>query len=209
MTRYRHYLLLLAIGCLAFMMSRLLDTFRPPASWRQLQHWAATARPGDLYRGNKEFSTNDGRQWTPLHTQTEPIKFLFSDNPEYLYNDAVGKGLAAMRLTRDAAYRQNPAKSLKFGVGLMHINMTRDSAGKPQAQTLRIVASLARKMDDCSNGDKATVSIDKGAYGLSDDVEAIAGRKCAVSWFGTPNVAPVTRTIAPGETQVLFASTLR
>ncbi|MHB9022649.1 MAG: hypothetical protein ACYC7E_00520 [Armatimonadota bacterium] len=205
--------LLIGVSLIAIIVPRLYHAASSPESWRQLQQWAATAKPGELLRGNLEFTKDSGRQWTPQHTQAEPIKFLFSDNPEYLYNTAIGKGLAYMRLTRDPAYRHEPAESMKFGLGMMHINMTKDASGQPLSQTLRVVARVERAVTD--DGETfhaeraAVVRITKGACGLSTDVEAVAGRNCAVAWFDKPNVAPTSRRIAPGDAQVLFSQKLR
>jgi hypothetical protein len=164
-----------------------------PPEWRALQAWAATAQPGDLLRGNPELSRLTGRLWNPVHTQTGAMRFLYSDNPEYLYNDSYHRVLASMRLSAGAT---------AFGVGLHHINK-HEAKGTPLPGRLRIVARLAT-----TAAGPATVRRVAGAYGLSYGMPVYAGRACTTAWLTRPNVPPASVTVRPGETRVLWERVL-
>lgn len=203
----RYISLMLVLAGMALLTVGVIDACYTPASWSQLQQWAAVARPGEVLQGNRELAKTGGCIWSPMHTQTEPIKFLYSDSPEYLGNSAVGKGLAYMRLTYDSQYRRDPGKDMRFGIGLNHIN---HAAGP---QTLGILIRLVAKTQDGGqsflNTHPATVRISKGAYGVVKQIQAFAGKQCAVHWFSAPNVPPMSCRLAPGEARLIFARTLQ
>lgn len=197
--------------CLALIVTRIINHLYVPAAWSQLQRWVATATPGELLTGNAELTSVDGRRCVPLRTQSTSMPFLFSDNPEYLYNESVDKGLAYMRLSRDPHVSRQP---IPFGVGFNHINDTTNPAtGKLQAQTISIVIRLLPAVREGShsyvNTQKAIVHLVKGAYGVSTGKSQIlAGRQCAINWFQRPNVPPTSLTLAPGEARVIFTRTM-
>lgn len=156
--------------------------FSTPPAWRALQGWAASAEPGALLTGNAELASVDGRQWPPVRTQEADIPFLFSDNPEYLYHDSVGKGLARMTLPG----------ATPFGVGWNHINKT------VQAQPLQLLVQSQAKRP-------VTVRLLRGAYGFTTGNQQImAGRQCAIAWFSAPNIRPAAVTLRPGEARALY-----
>lgn len=183
-----------------------------PPAWRALQQWAATAEPGTLLKGNAELEASGGKVWQSLHTQESAIPFLFSDGPEYLYPTAVGKGLASMRLSTAARYLDDATLRAPFGVGLYHINLTRDDDGRGLPHPLRIVARALPSASDQTrshqNTQVATVRLLKGAYGKTNGMPVQGGKLCALHWFGTPNAVPTTVTLKPGEARTLFETTL-
>lgn len=213
--RHRGWLLtlLLALGGLAFGLVQVAEYYYAPASWTQLQQWTLTATPGDMLHGNLELGKDGGKQWTPLHAQDEAIPFLYSDAPEYLGNHAVGKALARMRLTEDAAYLSHPERKMKFGVGFHHINHSVNPGnGRQQAETISIVARLLPfvtngKQTESSQG-PATVRLVKGAFGTAVGMPVFAGKACAMNWFTHPNAKPATVTLRPGEARAIFRYTL-
>lgn len=185
-----------------------------PPTWTALQQWARTAEPGTLLRGNPELAVLDGRDLPPLHTQIGPIRFFFSDSPEYLYRDALGKGLATMRLTGAAADRAVPDTRVPFGVGIYHINKVVDpetKVGKPA--TVSVVVRAMKSVTDGGtkyvNTHPMTVHLLRGACGVSDVMPMYAGKACAMSWFTTPNVKPATLTLQPGEAKAIYTRTLQ
>lgn len=180
-----------------------------PPEWRRLQAWAATARPGELLRGNGQLDELDGRVLAPWRSQQAAIPFLFSDSPEYLYNDAINKGLACMGLPVTPAARTHPEQPVPFGVGVYHINKTTDATtAKPQPQRLQVVVRLLRRTGDGTNTRPAIVTLRKGAYGQSIGMPVFAGKACVQRWFSAPNVAPCRITLQPGDARPIFAITL-
>lgn len=202
---------MLGIGGVALALAavRVIADHSSPASWSQLRRWAASAQPGTLYRGNRELAAAGGTYWPAVHGQQQAIPFLFSDAPEYLHDDALGKGLAYRRLTTEARYRRESGARLPFGVGFHHINKTRDTVtGHPHAATLAIVVRLASSLREGAqtvrNSTPATVRLVHGAYGMEKGMAVFAGRQCALNWFDHPNVLPVTVTLRPGEARAIF-----
>ncbi|MHB9107975.1 MAG: hypothetical protein ACYDCO_13030 [Armatimonadota bacterium] len=213
LSRPRWWLLVIALlllAGLAFGMMRVAEYYYAPASWTELQHWALTAAPGDMLRDNPELGKDGGKHWTPLHTQDEAIPFLYSDAPEYLHNDTVGKALARMRLTEDAACLSHPERKMQFGVGLHHINKTVSPGNeKPRPETVSIVVRLLPSVSEGKqihvSKSPATVRLVKGAYGTATGMPVFAGKQCAVNWFTRPNAKPATVTLRPGEAHAIFS----
>jgi hypothetical protein len=191
----------------------LYACYHIPKAWTQLQQWARTAETGELYTGNPQLAKLDGRALVPFHTQAGEMKFLFSDSPEYLYRDALGKGLACMRLTEEATYLLKPETPLPFGAGIYYINKVTDPdthVGQPATVSL-VVRALKTVTDGGKthrNTRSAVVRLTKGASGESDVMPMFAGKACATAWFTRPNVVPVSVTLRPGEAKIIYANTL-
>ncbi len=189
------------------------NCYTPPA-WTALRQWAQAAEPGALLKGNPELAKLDGRDLPVVHTQDAPMRFVFSDSPEYLYRDALGKGLATMRLTDAPADRATPGKRIPFGVGIYHINKVTDPethAGRPATVSLvvRAMASVTDAGKTYRNTRPTVVRLLRGACGVSDVMPMHAGKACAISWFTTPNVQPATVILRPGEAKIIYARTLQ
>jgi hypothetical protein len=202
-------LTLLVIGCLVLVggSMALFRAWHTPPAWRDLQRWAATAEPGTLYH-NPELGPVDGRVMRTRHTQDAPMPFLYSDSPEYLYADAVGKGLASMRLTVDRRYREDPRRRLPFGVGIYHINKTVDAGNRPRTERLQVVVRLLKDVDGARNTRPATVILRKSARGLSAVMPVLAGKACARTWFAAGAQPPRAFTLRPGEAAVVYSVAL-
>ncbi len=193
--------------------SYLHRNFSTPPAWTALQEWVRTAQPGELLTGYPELVQLDGREMTPVHTQDDAIPFLFSDSPEYLYTDALGKGLACMRLTREATYRTQPEQRRTFGVGIYHINKVTDpETRQAKPATVSLVVRALTSVEDGGvthrNVRPAAVRLLRGAAGESDVMPMFAGKACAKAWFTHPNISPKTITLRPGEAKAVYTSTL-
>lgn len=215
MTRIRWKMVLVVLGfiILTYAGLRLYHHLYTPKAWTALQQWGRTAKPGELLKGNAELAMLDGRDLPPVHTQKDSIKFLFSDSPEYLYNDSVSKGLACMRLTDDAAYRDKPEASMPFGAGIYHINKVTDpDTLKSRSISVSLVVRLMKSVTDGGktyrNTRPAVVHLLKGAWGTSDVMPMYAGKACAMCWFTEPNIQPATILLQPGEATDIFMQVL-
>jgi len=212
----RKAILIVTLACAGIallLLLRMKEHAAVPASWTQLQRWMAAAQLGELCRGNAELARGGGVEWVPVHGQTQAMRFLYSDSPEFLYNASLGKALARMRLTEDAAYLRNPQQAMPFGVGINHTNhATNPATGAGQAQPVGIRISLAKDMRDggrtCANNRDAVVTLCRGAYGLGARKQVYAGKQCAVNWFAHPNVPTASLVLHPGESRLIFTHNL-
>lgn len=194
---------LLVSGGLALLVACEWKNWFPPTGWSDFRQWTATASPGDLRSGCAQIIAQEGRFWTPYHTQQAPIPFLFSDSPEYLNPGTEHTVLSRMRLTQQLVV---PTHVQPFCCGIYHVNKTN------QPQPLCLVVRLADTVTDGNvtrhNTQPAIVTLRRGAYGFATGKPIYAGRACALHWYGQPNAHPITLKLKPGESGVLFSQSL-
>ncbi len=205
-------IIIVVIPLIIFMKNRIKENGIKQAAWDSLQKWAMTASPGDLLKNNIQLACKDGVEWEPLHYQDEEIKFLYSDSPEYLYNDSLGKAVSYMRLTDDDKYRINSKEQMKFGIGMYHINKTEDAMKQPIPNPVKIMVinrgTRNKNGNVLKNNANAEVELMKGAHGTTIGMPVYGGKECVFNWLSKPNVPTAKFTITPGKSQVIFTKML-